>query len=164
MEQKTKRLAVAIGGEAIRFLNLHIALNAALAKSDDTRYIAVDTDAATLMCAWAPHRLQIGEKRTFGLGTNGDASLGRRAAEESRAELSDLFVGAEKACLFTGLQGGTGPGATPVICACAAAAGLNTTLIAMTDGNEPTEKETSLLAEWRTLADKLRIIPYARTR
>ena len=63
-----------------------------------------------------------------------------------------------KIYLYAGLHGGTGLGATPVICTLAKAEGLHTTLFAVTNGDHLTEKEKSVLAEWKSLVDELRIV------
>ncbi len=162
MKRQCRKLCVGIGGESIRFLNLRIAGQIVSGTKMKDRYIVVDTDGATLMCAWAPTRLQLGGPKILGLGTGGDIEAGRTAAEESREILLELFKkeaeSMKEMCLYAGLHGGTALGATPVICALAKSAGLQTTLNVVTDGNELTEKENRILAEWRNLVDELDII------
>ena len=63
----------------------------------------------------APHKIQIGEKLTKGLGSGANPDIGRRAAEESRDELEQVLKGADLVFIAAGLGGGTGTGAAPVI-------------------------------------------------
>ncbi len=141
MKPDSKIVCVGVGGEGIRFLNLRIAGKIASGTVAEDCYIAVDTDAATLMCAWAPTRIQIGGTARLGLGTGGDIEAGRRAAEESHEVLFALFKkvkmeAAKEIRLFAGLHGGTALGATPVIIDCAKAAGLHTRIFVVSERGE----------------------------
>jgi cell division protein FtsZ len=78
-------------------------------------FIAMNTDAQALSITEAPTRIQLGEKLTRGLGVGGDHALGQRAAEESRDELKELVDGADMVFITSGMGGGTGTGAAPVI-------------------------------------------------
>ncbi|HUS81176.1 MAG TPA: cell division protein FtsZ [Armatimonadota bacterium] len=78
-------------------------------------YLAVNTDRQVLDRSAADKKLQIGEQLTRGLGTGGDASVGRQAAEESRQEILMSLDGADMVFITAGMGGGTGTGACPVI-------------------------------------------------
>ena len=78
-------------------------------------FIAMNTDAQALAITEAPTRIQLGEKLTRGLGVGGDHTLGQRAAEESSDELRELVSGADMVFITSGMGGGTGTGAAPVI-------------------------------------------------
>jgi len=78
-------------------------------------FIAMNTDAQALAITEAPTRIQLGEKLTKGLGVGGDHTLGQRAAEESSDELRELVSGADMVFITSGMGGGTGTGAAPVI-------------------------------------------------
>jgi len=78
-------------------------------------FIAMNTDAQALAITEAPARIQLGEKLTKGLGVGGDHTLGQRAAEESRDELRELVSGADMVFITSGMGGGTGTGAAPII-------------------------------------------------
>ncbi len=78
-------------------------------------FIAMNTDAQALAVTEAPIRVQLGEKLTRGLGVGGDHNLGQKAAEESRDELSELVNGADMVFVTSGMGGGTGTGAAPVV-------------------------------------------------
>src|SRR3954470_5474029 len=60
-------------------------------------------------------KLLLGETRTRGMGSGGDPDLGRQAAEDMRAEITAFCKDADLIFLVTGLGGGTGGGAAPVI-------------------------------------------------
>jgi cell division protein FtsZ len=77
-------------------------------------FVAVNTDSQALMLSEAPQRIRIGEKLTKGLGSGGDAEIGRKAAEESSDELYEVLRGTDMVFLTAGMGGGTGTGAAPV--------------------------------------------------
>lgn len=78
-------------------------------------FIAVNTDKQALSASKADTKVQIGEKLTKGLGAGAVPDIGKRAAEESREELSQLLKGADLVFVTAGMGGGTGTGAAPVI-------------------------------------------------
>lgn len=78
-------------------------------------FIAVNTDKQALAACKAETKIQIGEKLTKGLGAGAVPDIGKRAAEESREELSQLLKGADLVFVTAGMGGGTGTGAAPVI-------------------------------------------------
>jgi cell division protein FtsZ len=78
-------------------------------------FIAMNTDAQALAITEAPIRIQLGEKLTRGLGVGGDHNLGQKAAEESRDEVKELVAGADMVFITSGMGGGTGTGAAPII-------------------------------------------------
>ncbi|MEE9366651.1 MAG: cell division protein FtsZ, partial [Dehalococcoidales bacterium] len=82
---------------------------------EGVEFIAMNTDAQALAVTEAPIRIQLGEKLTRGLGVGGDHNLGQKAAEESREELSEIVSGADMVFVTSGMGGGTGTGAAPVV-------------------------------------------------
>jgi cell division protein FtsZ len=82
---------------------------------EGVEFIAMNTDAQALAVTEAPIRIQLGEKLTKGLGVGGDHNLGQKAAEESRDELSEIVSGADMVFVTSGMGGGTGTGAAPVV-------------------------------------------------
>jgi len=78
-------------------------------------FIAVNTDAQVLLANKAPTKLQIGEKLTKGLGVGGSPELGSQAAEESQEKLKEKILDPDMVFLTTGMGGGAGTGAAPVI-------------------------------------------------
>ena len=77
--------------------------------------IAANTDSQDLRKIRAHKKLRIGKESTRGLGAGMNPELGKKAALESREELSQALKGADMVFLAAGLGGGTGGGAIPVV-------------------------------------------------
>jgi len=82
---------------------------------DGVEYIVANTDAQALGHAAAPMCLQLGAKLTKGLGAGADPGVGRQAALEDTEQIISALDGADMVFVTTGLGGGTGTGAAPVI-------------------------------------------------
>jgi cell division protein FtsZ len=93
---------------------------------EGVEFIVANTDLQALAQNAAPTRIQIGAKLTKGLGAGADPDIGRRAALEDTDKLIEVLSDADMVFVTTGLGGGTGTGAAPVI------AGLATELGALT--------------------------------
>ena len=78
-------------------------------------FIALNTDAQALLQSDAPHKLRIGDKITRGLGAGGDPAIGERAAEEDSEKIAQALEGSDMVFITSGLGGGTGSGAAPVV-------------------------------------------------
>lgn len=78
-------------------------------------FIAINTDKQILNFSKATHKIQIGEKATKGQGAGGKPEIGEKAAEESREIIVDLLQGTDMVFITTGMGGGTGTGAAPII-------------------------------------------------
>lgn len=78
-------------------------------------FIAINTDNQALMLSKAKTRVRIGEKLTRGLGAGGNPEIGKKAAEESSDELYEILRGADMVFIASGMGGGTGTGAAPVV-------------------------------------------------
>ena len=78
-------------------------------------FIAVNTDKQALDISKAQVKIQIGEKLTRGLGAGANPEIGECSAEESKAEIAEAIKGADMVFITSGMGGGTGTGATPVI-------------------------------------------------
>ena len=78
-------------------------------------FIAVNTDAQSLLLSNAPRRVRIGDKLTRGLGAGGDPEKGKKAAEESADDLYEVLKGSDMVFITAGMGGGTGTGATPIV-------------------------------------------------
>lgn len=78
-------------------------------------YICINTDDQALERCVSPVKLQIGKRVTQGYGTGSDPEVGREAALENTEELAELLGDADMVFLTTGLGGGTGTGAAPVV-------------------------------------------------
>src|SRR5215467_13469515 len=86
---------------------------------DGVEFIVANTDLQALKSNAASVKLQIGSKLTKGLGAGADPNVGRNAALD----------GADMIFVTTGLGGGTGTGAAPVIASLAAELGALTVAV-----------------------------------
>ena len=78
-------------------------------------FIAVNTDAQTLLMSDAEVKLDIGRETTRGLGAGSDPEVGRQAAEEHRDEIEEILKGADMVFVTAGEGGGTGTGGAPLV-------------------------------------------------
>lgn len=81
----------------------------------NVEFIAINTDKQALMLSNANQKIQIGEKLTKGLGAGANPEIGRKAAEESREEITAAIKGANMVFITAGMGGGTGTGAAPIV-------------------------------------------------
>ncbi|SFC71762.1 cell division protein FtsZ [Clostridium uliginosum] len=81
----------------------------------NVEFIAINTDKQALMLSHANQKIQIGEKLTKGLGAGANPEIGKKAAEESKEEISSAIKGANMVFITAGMGGGTGTGAAPVV-------------------------------------------------
>ncbi|WP_407276214.1 cell division protein FtsZ [Halothiobacillus sp. DCM-1] len=82
---------------------------------DGIDYICANTDAQALRKTQADTLLQLGGNITKGLGAGADPELGRQAALEDREQIQEAIKDANMLFITTGMGGGTGTGAAPVI-------------------------------------------------
>ena len=78
-------------------------------------FITVNTDGQALTLSKAETRIRIGEKATRGLGAGGNPDMGKKAAEESAEELYEVLKGSDMVFVTSGMGGGTGTGAAPIV-------------------------------------------------
>ncbi|KXU38401.1 cell division protein FtsZ [Ventosimonas gracilis] len=91
--------------------------------------ICINTDLQSLQKAQADQRIVIGRNLTRGLGAGGKPEIGRSAAEEDRAAIGELLEGTDMLFITTGMGGGTGTGAIPVIAEIAREKGILTVAV-----------------------------------
>ncbi len=89
-------------------------------------FISVNTDKQALFTSKAEHKLQVGEKLTRGLGAGANPEIGKKAAEESREDIAQLLQGADMVFITSGMGGGTGTGAAPIVAEIAKELGILT--------------------------------------
>jgi cell division protein FtsZ len=78
-------------------------------------FIAVNTDAQTLLMSDAEVKLDIGRETTRGLGAGSDPDVGRRAMDEHADEIEEILKGADMVFITCGEGGGTGTGGAPIL-------------------------------------------------
>jgi cell division protein FtsZ len=96
------------------------------ARLDGVEFIVANTDQQALRVSPAGTKIQIGGKLTKGLGAGADPNVGRQAALEDTDAIIAALSGADMIFVTTGLGGGTGTGAAPVIASLASELGALT--------------------------------------
>ena len=84
-------------------------------KVNGVEFIVANTDAQDLHNSLASKKIHIGKNLTRGLGTGMNPDLGRRAAEETKEEIQEALKGADMVFIASGMGGGTGTGASPIV-------------------------------------------------
>jgi cell division protein FtsZ len=96
---------------------------------DGVEFMVANTDMQALRMNAASVKLQIGAKLTKGLGAGADPTIGRQAALEDTEGILQALDGADMIFVTTGLGGGTGTGAAPVIASLASELGALTVAV-----------------------------------
>ncbi len=78
-------------------------------------FIVANTDLQALKRSRAPIKIQLGSRLTKGLGAGANPEIGRDAALEDTEKIIEALEGADMVFVTTGLGGGTGTGAAPII-------------------------------------------------
>lgn len=82
---------------------------------ENVEFIVVNTDIQALDRSGAQFRIQAGKNLTRGLGAGADPSVGYRAVEEDKEEISAVLSGSDMVFITSGMGGGTGTGGAPVV-------------------------------------------------
>lgn len=83
----------------------------------------INTDYQALASSPVQDKVLIGMSVTRGLGAGGDPELGREAAETDREKIAAVVKDCDLVFLVTGMGGGTGSGASPIVAEVAAETG-----------------------------------------
>src|SRR5262249_9675299 len=78
-------------------------------------FVTANTDLQALRMSRAPVKIQLGVKLTNGLGAGANPEVGRKAALEDSDKIIEALEGADMVFVTTGLGGGTGTRAPPLI-------------------------------------------------
>lgn len=129
-------------------------------------YVAVNTDAQVLESNDAQHKVQIGTKMTKGLGAGADPNVGRKAAEEDREKIAEVLSGADMVFVTSGMGGGTGTGAAPIVASIAKSLGALVVAIVTKpfrwEGKQRMLNSESGIQELKQFVDSLIVIPNDR--
>jgi cell division protein FtsZ len=129
-------------------------------------FVAINTDAQALMLSRAPLRVRIGEKLTKGLGSGGNPEQGRKAAEESAEELYEVLKGSDMVFVTSGMGGGTGTGACPIVSQIAKEVGALTIGVVTRpfsfEGSRRIQTAEGGIAKLKEQSDTLIVIPNDR--
>lgn len=132
----------------------------------DVDFIAINTDAQALKKSPAGTRLQIGSELTGGLGSGAKPDTGKQAALDDRERIFDVISGADMVFVTTGLGGGTGTGAAPIVAEVARSTGALTVGIATLpfgfEGAERMQSALKGLVELEEQVDTMIVIPNDR--
>src|SRR5437660_6986283 len=92
-------------------------------------FMVANTDVQAMRTSLAPVKLQIGGKLTKGLGAGANPEIGKQAALEDTDRILEALSGADMIFITTGMGGGTGTGAAPIIASLAAELGALTVAV-----------------------------------
>ena len=133
---------------------------------DGVEFIVANTDLQALRTNAASVKLQIGSKLTKGLGAGADPNVGRNAALEDTEKIIQAIDGADMIFVTTGLGGGTGTGAAPVIASLASELGALTIAVVTKpfkfEGRKRQMQAERGLETLRDCVDTIIIIPNER--
>ncbi len=93
---------------------------------DGVEFIVINTDKQDLNKSVCKNKVQIGEKLTGGMGAGSKPEIGKKSAEESRAQIAKILEGTDMVFITAGMGGGTGTGAAPIVADLAHEAGILT--------------------------------------
>jgi len=96
---------------------------------EGVEFITANTDLQALRMSRAPVKIQLGVKLTNGLGAGANPEVGRKAALEDSDKIIEALEGADMVFVTTGLGGGTGTGAAPIIASLASEMGALTVAV-----------------------------------
>ena len=129
-------------------------------------FVAVNTDKQALNVSSATYKIQIGEKLTHGQGAGSDPEVGRKSAEESRAQISKALEDTDMVFITAGMGGGTGSGAAPVVARIAKQKGILTIGVVTKpfgfEGRRRMQQAEKGIEELQGKVDSLVIIPNER--
>jgi cell division protein FtsZ len=126
-------------------------------------FFAINTDLQALERSEAPNKIQIGKNLTRGLGAGADPSIGHRAVEEDREEITRALAGSDMVFITAGMGGGTGTGGAPMVANIAKSLGALVVGIVTRPFNCEGKKRSSQadqgLEELKKQVDTLIVIP-----
>jgi cell division protein FtsZ len=152
---------VGIGGGGVNAVNRMIE-----AGLRGVEFIAVNTDAQTLLMSDAEVKLDIGRETTRGLGAGSDPDVGQAAASEHADEIEEILKGADMVFITAGEGGGTGTGGSPVVAEIARGLGaLTIGVVTRPFGFEGRKRATQAdigITELKKAVDTLIVVPNDR--
>jgi cell division protein FtsZ len=129
-------------------------------------FISINTDAQDLQHSLAKKKIHIGKNLTRGLGAGMNPEIGKRAAEETKEEVQQAIKGSDMVFITSGMGGGTGTGAAPIVARAAKEMGALTVAVVTKpfsfEGAQRMRLAEQGLEELRKEVDALIIIPNDR--
>ena len=123
-DTKPKISVIGIGGAGGNAVNTMIS-----EKIENIDFLVANTDGQALSRSLTSKQIQLGKSITLGLGAGSDAETGKKAAEESIEEIIAELSDVNMLFITTGMGGGTGSGAAPVIAKAAREKGILTVAV-----------------------------------
>jgi cell division protein FtsZ len=156
-----KILVIGVGGGGGNAVNTMISGNL-----DGVEFVVANTDMQALEANMAPHKIQLGNALTKGLGAGANPEVGRRSAEESMQHIADCISGADMVFVTAGMGGGTGTGAAPIIAQVARDCGALTVGVVTKpfgfEGKKRSKQATEGIERLEAAVDTLIVIPNNR--
>jgi cell division protein FtsZ len=160
-QQGARIKVIGVGGGGTNAVNRMIR-----AKVEGVQFVAANTDLQALKLSQAPVKLQLGAKLTKGLGAGANPEVGRKAALEDTEKIIEAMEGADMIFITTGLGGGTGSGAAPVVASLASELGALTVAVVTKpfafEGKRRMLQAEHALAELVGCVDTVIVIPNER--
>ena len=157
-EQKANLKVVGVGGAGGNAVNRMITSG-----MQGVDFIAINTDAQDLENNPAEHKIQIGKNLTKGLGAGANSNVGKNAVEADSEVIYNLLEGADMAFITSGMGGGTGTGAAPVVAQISRELGILTvgivTIPFKFEGPKRYNRALEGIAEMKKSCDTLIAIP-----
>jgi cell division protein FtsZ len=152
---------IGVGGSGKNALNHMID-----SKVKGVEFISMNTDTQDLHNSLADKKIHIGKNLTKGLGAGMNPDTGRKAAEETKAEIQDVIKGADMVFIASGMGGGTGTGAAPIVARAAREQGILTVAVVTKpfsfEGNQRMKLAEAGLSELEAEVDAILVIPNDR--
>ena len=160
-ERVVKIKVIGVGGAGNNVINRMIDSGV-----EGVDFIVVNTDKQDLNKSVCKNKLQIGEKLTGGMGAGSKPDIGKKSAEESRAQIAKILEGTDMVFITAGMGGGTGTGAAPIVADLAHEAGILTVGVVTKpfkfEGANRMRQAEAGIAELGGKVDSLIIIPNDR--
>jgi cell division protein FtsZ len=152
---------IGIGGSGKNALNHMIN-----SKVKGVEFIAMNTDTQDLHNSLAEKKVHLGKNLTKGLGAGMNPEVGKRAANETKAEIQDVIKGADMIFIACGMGGGTGTGAAPIVAQAAKEQGILTVAVVTKpfsfEGNQRMKIAETGLTDLEKEVDAIIVIPNDR--
>lgn len=152
---------IGVGGSGKNALNHMIN-----SKVKGVEFISMNTDTQDLHNSLAEKKIHLGKNLTRGIGAGMNPETGKRAAEETKAEVQDVIKGSDMVFIACGMGGGTGTGAAPIVARAAKEQGILTVAVVTKpfffEGNQRTRLAEQGLAELEAEVDAIIVVPNDR--
>ncbi|POM67512.1 Cell division protein FtsZ, partial [Phytophthora palmivora] len=147
-----------LGGAGSNAVNNMIA-----SQLEGVEFIVANTDCQALGRSLAPHKITLGKDITKGLGAGSKPELGKRSAEQQKAEIEQMLKDSNMLFITGGMGGGTCTGAAPVVASVARELGILTVGVVSTpfrsEGPNRTRLANAGVKELAKYVDTLIVVP-----